>query len=90
MLFMVIEHFKNGDPQPVYRRFREQGRMLPAGLNYVDSWVTNTRDRCFQLMECEDQSLLKQWLERWEDLVEFEVIPVMTSAEAAQIAAQSS
>lgn len=90
MLFMVIEHFKNGDPQPVYRRFREQGRMLPAGLNYVDSWVTNTRDRCFQLMECEDRSLLKQWFERWEDLVEFEVIPVITSAEAAQTVAQSS
>lgn len=84
MLFMVIENFRNGDAAPVYRRFREQGRMLPAGLTYLDSWTTATFDRCFQLMECEDQLLLKQWIERWEDLVEFEVIPVITSAEAAE------
>lgn len=90
MLFMVIEQFRDGDSAPVYRRFREQGRMLPEGLTYVDSWTTATFDRCFQLMECEDELLLKQWIERWEDLVEFEVIPVMTSAEAAQAAARSS
>lgn len=90
MLFMVIENFRNGDSAPVYRRFREQGRMLPEGLDYVASWTSNGFDRCFQLMECDDQSLLKQWIERWEDLVEFEVVPVMTSAEAALLAARSS
>ncbi len=90
MLFMVIENFKHGDSAPVYQRFREKGRMLPDGLTYVNSWTTIKLDRCFQLMECEDELLLKQWIERWEDLVEFEVIPVMTSAEAAQKVARSS
>jgi hypothetical protein len=82
---MVIEHFKNGDARPVYRRFREQGRLAPAGLTYVNSWVTEDLTTCYQVMEAPDRSLLDQWLGRWEDLVEFEVIAVMTSADAVAI-----
>ena len=83
MLYMVVEHFRDGDPAPVYRRFRERGRMAPEGVRYVASWVTADLRRCFQVMECDDPSLLEQWMARWRDLVEFEVTPVMTSAEAA-------
>ena len=83
MLYMIVEHFRNGDAVPVYRRFRDQGRLAPEGLRYVASWVTDDFRRCFQVMECEDQQLLAQWMARWEDLIEFEVIPVVTSAEAA-------
>lgn len=83
MLFMVIEHFKNGDAVPVYRRFREQGRMAPDDLRYVNSWVTSDLTRCYQVMESPDRALLDQWLARWEDLVDFEVVPVVTSADAA-------
>jgi hypothetical protein len=82
MTYMVIEHFRGGDALPVYRRFRDQGRLAPEGLRYVASWVTDDLRRCFQIMECEDKQLLSEWTARWEDLVEFEVIPVMTSAEA--------
>ena len=88
MLFLVVEHFK-GDPVPVYRRFREQGRMAPEGLRYVDSWVTEDLQRCFQIMECDDPALLETWMARWRDLVDFEVTPVVTSAEAAQRVAPS-
>jgi hypothetical protein len=80
--FLVVESFRNGDPVPVYRRFRDQGRLAPDGVRYVDSWVTNDLTRCFQVMECDDRELLMQWIARWEDLVEFEVLPVVTSAEA--------
>lgn len=83
-LYMVIETFKNGDAAPVYQRFREQGRLASAGLFYVSSWVHDTLDRCYQLMETDDPSLLDQWMSHWSDLVDFEVHPVMTSAEAAQ------
>jgi Protein of unknown function (DUF3303) len=83
MLFMVIERFKNRDARAVYKRFHAQGRMLPDGLKYVDSWVEENFDRCFQLMECEDPRLFKQWLMHWEDLGEFEIVHVVTSAEAA-------
>ena len=82
MLYMILEDFK-GDPVPVYRRFREQGRMAPEGLRYVDSWVTPDLKRCYQVMECEDPELLRQWMERWKDLVDFEVVPVVSSGEAA-------
>lgn len=82
MLYMVIEHFRDGDAVPVYRRFRDQGRLAPAGLRYVASWVTGDLHRCYQIMECDDPSLVAQWTARWEDLIEFEVIPVVTSAEA--------
>src|SRR4051794_22417202 len=83
MLYMVVERFTHG-PAPVYERAREQGRMLPPGLRYVDSWVDETtRDRCFQLMETDDRALLDGWAARWDDLVAFEFIPVISSAEAA-------
>jgi len=82
MLFMVIEHFKNDDAIPVYRRFREHGRLTPAGLDYVNSWVSSDLTTCYQVMESPNRGLLDEWLGRWTDLVEFEVIPVMTSAEA--------
>jgi hypothetical protein len=82
MLYMVIEHFK-GDPVPVYRRFRDRGRLAPDGLKYVNSWVTADLQRCYQVMECDDRRLLQEWIDQWKDLVDFEVVPVVTSAEAA-------
>ncbi len=82
MLYMIIEHFRGGQPGPVYARFRERGRMAPEGLRYVASWVTDDLRRCFQVMECDDEGLLHQWIAAWDDIVDFEVIPVITSAEA--------
>ncbi len=82
MLFMVIERFRDRNAVAVYRRHRERGRMFPEGLQYVNSWVEANFDRCFQLMECDDPSLFQQWIENWRDLVEFEVIPVVTSQQA--------
>lgn len=83
MLYMVIEHFRNGDPAPVYHRFREQGRLAPEGLRYVGSWVTRDLKHCYQVMETDDPALLAEWTSRWEDLVDFEIVPVLTSTEAA-------
>ena len=83
-LYMVVEHFKNKDAIPVYRRFRDRGRMAPDGLVYISSWVDHTLERCYQLMETEDRKLLDDWMANWEDLVEFEVVPVVTSREAAE------
>ncbi|HKM86560.1 MAG TPA: DUF3303 family protein [Terriglobales bacterium] len=83
-MYMVIESFKNGDAVPVYRRFRDQGRLAPAGLSYVSSWVNDKLDRCYQLMETEDRALLDQWMANWSDIVNFEVHPVISSEEAAE------
>jgi hypothetical protein len=83
MFYMVVENYRGGDALPVYRRLRDQGRLMPEGLRFVASWVTGDLRRCFQVVECDDDSLLAQWLARWEDLVEFEVLPVITSAAAA-------
>ena len=82
MLFMVIEHFKNRDAAAVYRRFRDRGRMAPEGLKYIDSWVEPNFDRCFQLMETDNPQLFEQWTTEWDDLVEFEIVEVITSKEA--------
>lgn len=83
-LYMVVEHFKNRDAVAVYRRFRESGRMAPAGLLYLSSWVDDSLERCFQLMETDDRRLLDEWMANWSDLVHFEVHPVVTSKEAAE------
>ena len=80
---MVIEHFRGGDARPVYSRFRERGRLAPEGLTYVASWVTEDLASCYQVMECVDRALLDEWISACSDLVEFEVIPVITSREAA-------
>src|SRR5215472_13030533 len=83
-LYMVIENFRNGDAVPVFRRFRDRGRLAPTGLTYVSSWVHDTLDRCYQLMETENRALLDQWIAKWSDLVDFEVYPVLSSKDAAE------
>lgn len=83
MVYMIIETFRGGDARPVYRRFRERGRMAPEGLRYVASWVTDDMRRCFQVMECDDRALLDAWMDQWRDLVDFEVLPVLRSSDAA-------
>lgn len=83
-LYMVLEHFRNGDAASVYRRFKERGRLAPEGLNYISSWVTADLSTCYQVMETTDRALLDEWMSRWSDLIDFEVHPVITSQEAAQ------
>ncbi|GAA3293022.1 DUF3303 family protein [Dactylosporangium vinaceum] len=85
MLFMVIETFRGGQPRPVYDRARAQGRLLPEGLRYVDSWVAADFARCYQLMECDELTLLMRWIAEWTDLVDFEVVPVVPSAQASPL-----
>lgn len=81
MLFMVIERFRHDDPGPVGERFRRRGRMLPDGVSYLTSWMEATGARCFQVMEAESRELLQPWIDCWSDLVELEIVPVLTSAE---------
>jgi len=83
MLFMIVEHFRDGNARPVYERFRARGRLAPDGLRYVSSWVTDDLRHCYQVMECDDRAPLDAWIANWADLVDFEVIPVVTSAEAS-------
>jgi hypothetical protein len=82
MLYMIVEHFRNGDAGPVYERFRDRGRLAPDGLEYVDSWITDDLKVCYQVMRCDDRALLDEWISHWNDIVDFEIIPVITSAEA--------
>ena len=87
MLYMVVERFKEGTAPEVYRRARDKGRMMPDGLEYVSSWVDLGFKACYQLMRTEDASLFTVWTNAWKDLVEFEIVPVRTSSEAAQVMA---
>ncbi len=83
MRYMVIETYTKG-PGPVYARAAQSGRILPPGLVYLKSWVDErSLDRCFQLMETEEPTLFDEWIANWNDLVEFEIVPVISSAEAA-------
>lgn len=85
MLFMVVERFKDRDAKAIYRRFRDDGRGAPDGLKYVGSWIEANFDRCFQIMECDDASLLQQWVLHWSDLIEFEIVPVVASADTREM-----
>ena len=84
MHYMVIEKYRNGDPAPVYARFRERGRMMKEGLHYVGSWITDDLGTCYQVMECADRALLEEWMSHWDDIVDFEVISVLTSPEVQE------
>jgi Protein of unknown function (DUF3303) len=81
MLYMVVEQFKEGGAREIYKRFREKGRMMPDGLTYVSSWIDHDLKTCWQLMETENPALFERWIQNWGDLMEFEIIPVRTSAE---------
>jgi hypothetical protein len=81
MLFMVIEHFRNGDPKPIGDRFRLKGRMMPEGVAYHASWIDPVAVRCFQVMEADSIDKLQQWASNWADLADFEIVPVLTSQE---------
>ena len=87
MLFMVIERFALGQAPEVYRRFRERGRMAPEGLRYVCSWVDLNFERCFQIMEADGVDVLREWTANWNDVIDFEIVPVRTSQEAAAVIA---
>lgn len=84
MLYMIIERFRNGDAVAVYRRFRERGRLAPEGVTYVSSWVNTGLTTCYQVMECDNPALLAEWTARWDDLIDFEIVPILTSAEAVE------
>ena len=86
MLYMVVERYKAGAAEAVYERFRTQGRQLPGGLHYVDSWVDLACSTCFQLMRTDNPDLFARWIEAWSDLVDFDITAVQTSAEAAAAA----
>jgi hypothetical protein len=81
MLFMVIERFKHADARPIGERFARSGRMLPDGLVYHASWVDSAGARCFQVMETANPGLLQTWTSHWDDLIDFEIVPVLTSAD---------
>jgi hypothetical protein len=88
MIFMVIERFKDDDMLPIYKRVRDEGRMLPQGLEYIDSWVEPNFSRCFQLMECDDLRLLQQWILKWRGSgVSFEIVPVVSSKDTREVVA---
>jgi hypothetical protein len=87
MLFMVIEHIRPGQAREVYRRVRDRGRLAPPGVHYVASWVDFEFRRCFQVMDAGSEADLRAWTANWEDLVDFEIVPVRTSAEAASVIA---
>ncbi len=89
MVFMVIERFKNQDAKTIYRRLQAKGRLMPEGLAFVNSWVQADLSRCFQLMECDDVTLLQKWAAEWSDLIEFEIVPVVQGKKtAAALASQ--
>jgi hypothetical protein len=85
VLYMIVERFKTSGAIEVYRRARDRGRLMPTGLEYVSSWVDFEFTQCFQIMRTEDKALLDEWMSHWSDLVDFEVVPVQTSAEAMKM-----
>jgi hypothetical protein len=82
-LYMAVENFRNGDALPAYRRLRDHGRLAPEGLSYISSWLTESLDLSYQVMETENRAILDQWISNWSDIVDFELYPIMISKEAA-------
>jgi hypothetical protein len=83
MMFMVVEKFRSQDGKAIYDRLRENGRQMPDGLKFLNSWVAADLSRCFQLMEADDPTLFQRWIAEWSDLMEFEVVPVSLGRETA-------
>ena len=84
MLYMIIEKFRPGKVKDLYQRFDEKGRMLPEGVKYINSWIDQEVSICYQVMESDSDEKINLWISHWNDLADFEVIPVLTSAEAKE------
>ncbi len=84
MLYMVIESFLPGKEKLIYQRLEEKGRLMPDGVRYINSWVERDLSKCYQVMECDSEENLLAWMRNWDDLMKFEIIPVLTSEEAKQ------
>jgi len=84
MLYMIIERFHPGKANALYERFDEKGRMLPEGVYYINSWIDEQVSVCYQVMESDTTEKLQQWINKWNDLSDFEIIPVITSVEAKE------
>jgi len=82
--YLVIENYKPGKTKDIYDRFALKGRMLPTGVEYVDSWIEENLQKCYQIMRSESLEKIDEWIACWNDLVDFEVIPVLSSAEVAE------
>lgn len=82
MVYMIIEHYHPGKIKELYRRFDEKGRMLPEGVHYINSWINGDVTICYQVMESDSINKLHEWISNWNDIVDFQVIPVISSAEA--------
>jgi hypothetical protein len=82
MQFMIIERFRPGKVKEMYQRFAEKGRMLPEGVSYINSWINEPVTVCYQVMEAASLNQLQLWIDQWKDIVDFEVVPVISSAEA--------
>jgi len=85
MIYLVIENFKNRNAKEIYKCLREKGRMIPVGLKYISSWIQTDYEKCFQLMECDDIALFREWMSHWSDLMDFEFHSVITSKEMIEI-----
>lgn len=84
MLYMIIERFHKDKIKELYERFDKKGRMMPDGVNYVNSWIDENIETCWQVMESESMEKLREWIDNWKDLADFEIIPVMTSAQTKE------
>jgi hypothetical protein len=82
MTYLIIEHFHSDKIKDMYERFDKKGRMMPEGVVYINSWIDVEVKTCYQVMESESEEKLKEWIKNWDDLVDFEIIPVITSAQA--------
>jgi uncharacterized protein (UPF0332 family) len=84
MLYMIIERFHRGKEKALYKRFAEKGRMMPEGLNYINSWIDENVTTCYQVMQTDSEEKIHEWISHWNDLTDFEIIPVLTSAQAKE------
>jgi len=82
MTFMIIEHFHPQRVKALYERLDREGRVLPPGINYLNSWIDESVSTCYQVMEAPSLEQLSAWTKRWEDYADFEIIPVIDSQTA--------
>ena len=79
---MVIETFKPGKVKELYAKFEEEGRLLPEGVEYIDSWINEEKTICFQLMQSTSAENLRLWIKEWNYYAYFEIIKVIISSDS--------
>lgn len=85
MLFQGTYVYSTDHRDTVRPRFKETGAPPPPGVDMLGRWHNAAGNGGFFLVETDDPVALARWLQEWTDVIDFEVVPVVTDEQVSEV-----